>query len=161
MKGAGTMGIDHVEVFVPDRREAATWYEAALGLEVVEELQAWESQDGGPWMVSGDGGGTMLALFEGEPRGSRETAGHHRVAFRVDGASFLRFVEGKGRAPVYDDEGRETASGRLMDHEKAYSVYFCDPWGNRYELTTHDRDEVVASLGASTCHATGHSKSLT
>ena len=36
-----------------------------------------------------------------------------------------------------------------MDHEKAYSVYYCDPWGNRYELTTHDRHEVAARLGAS------------
>lgn len=104
---------------------------------------------GGPLMISADGGGTMLALFEGEPRGSRQTAGHHRVAFRVDGPSFLQFVEGRGRAPIYDDEGQETASGRLMDHEKTYSVYFCDPWGNRYELTTYDRDEVAARLGAS------------
>ena len=114
---------------------------------VVAELEGWAT-DGGPLMVSGDDGRTMLALFEGEPRGSRETAGHHRVAFRVDGPSFLRFVEGTERAPVYD-EGRETASGRLMDHEKAYSVYFCDPWGNRYELTTYGRDEVAARLGAS------------
>jgi len=34
-----------------------------------------------------------------------------------------------------------------MDHEKTYSVYFCDPWGNRYELTTYDRDEVISRLG--------------
>jgi GrpB-like predicted nucleotidyltransferase (UPF0157 family) len=147
MRGANVHSIDHVEVFVPDRYEAAAWYEGALGLEVVAELEDWTA-GGGPLMVSADGGGTMLALFEGEPRGARKTAGHHRVAFRVDGPSFLRFVKGTGRSPVYDDEGRETASGRLMDHGKAYSVYFCDPWGNRYELTTYDRDEVKTRLPA-------------
>jgi catechol 2,3-dioxygenase-like lactoylglutathione lyase family enzyme len=148
MQGSGVKSIDHVEVFVPDRYEAAGWYEGALGLKVVEE---WERMavGGGPLMISADGGGTMLALFEGEARGSRRTAGHHRVAFRVDGPSFLRFLKGTGRAPVYDEEGRETAFGRLMDHEKTYSVYFCDPWGNRYELTTYDRDEVAARLAAS------------
>ena len=147
MREAHASSIDHVEVFVPDRYEAAVWYRGAMRLKVVEE---WERMavGGGPLMISADGGKTMLALFEGEPRGCRETAGHHRVAFRVDGASFLKFVEGSGRAPVYDDEGRETASGRFMDHEKTYSVYFCDPWGNRYELTTYDRDEVAARLGA-------------
>jgi len=113
MQGTHVRSIDHVEVFVPDRHEAARWYEAALGLGIVAELEGWAT-DGGPLMVSGDDGRTMLALFEGEPRGSRETA-----------------------------------SGRLMDHEKAYSVYFCDPWGNRYELTTYGRDEIAARLGAS------------
>lgn len=134
--------IDHVELFVPDRYEAADWYREALGLEIVRDFEHW-AVEGGPLMISGDGGNTMLALFEGEPRGSRETAGHHRVAFRVDGQDFLRFVEGLGRTPVFDEQGRETSSGRLVDHDRAYSLYFCDPYGNRYEVTTYDHDEIV------------------
>ena len=145
MQGTSVSSIDHVELFVPDRYEAAGWYEEALGLKVVARLEWWAVQ-GGPLMISADEGGTMLALFEGEARGSRRTAGHHRVAFRVDGPSFLRFLEGTGRAPVYDEEGRESAFGRLVDHETAYSVYFCDPYGNRYELTTYDHDEVATRL---------------
>jgi predicted lactoylglutathione lyase len=47
------------------------------------------------------------------------------------------------------EAGRGRVRERAMDHEKAYSVYFCDPWGNRYELTTYDRNEVAARLGAS------------
>lgn len=31
------VGIDHVELFVPDRRTAAKWYEEALGLSVMAE----------------------------------------------------------------------------------------------------------------------------
>jgi catechol 2,3-dioxygenase-like lactoylglutathione lyase family enzyme len=29
------MTIDHVELFVPDRHEAAAWYRSVLGLEVL------------------------------------------------------------------------------------------------------------------------------
>jgi len=142
MQGLGEISVDHVELFVPDRREAAGWYEKALGLKVVRGLEDW-AVDGGPLMVSGDGGATKLALFEGEARGSRETADHQRVAFRVDGASFLRFLEGLEKAPVYDDKGHEMASVRVVDFDKAYSAFFCDPWGNRYEVTTYDHEEVA------------------
>ena len=83
--------IDHVELFVPDRYEAARWYEQVLGLSIVPECEHWAGP-GGPLMISSDGGRTKLALFEGEPRRSRRTAGHHRVAFRVDGNAFFKFL---------------------------------------------------------------------
>ena len=57
--------IDHVELFVPDRREAADWYQRILGLEVVPEYQEWAAVPGGPLMISSDDGNTKLALFEG------------------------------------------------------------------------------------------------
>lgn len=77
--------VDHVELFVPDRHEAAEWYEKALGLKVVRDLEEWATE-GGPLMISGDGGNTMLALFEGEARGSvtgSETSGHHLTVRRI------------------------------------------------------------------------------
>jgi catechol 2,3-dioxygenase-like lactoylglutathione lyase family enzyme len=141
--------IDHVELFVPDRYEAAHWYRRALGLEIMRNLEDWAAADGGPLMISGDGGNSMLALFEGQPRGSRETAGHHRVAFRVDGPTFLSFLERLKRFPVFDEEGRESSSARVVDHDRAYSAYFCDPYGNRYEVTTYDYEEVANHLSAS------------
>ena len=33
--------IDHVEFFVPDRYEAATWYQRVLGLEVLPDYGHW------------------------------------------------------------------------------------------------------------------------
>lgn len=140
--------VDHVELFVPNRYEAADWYRRVLGLEIVGNLEDWAAGEGGPLMISGDSGNTMLALFEGEPRGLRETARHHRVAFRVDGSTFLRFLERLEQFPVFDEEGRESASVRVIDHDMAYSTYFCDPYGNRYEITTYDYDEVVNRLSA-------------
>ena len=100
-------------------------------------------------MRSCDGCNTMLALFEGEPRGLRETAGHHRVAFRVDGSTFLRFLERLKQFPVFDEDGHESASVRVVDHDRVYSAYFCDPYGNRYEITTYDYEEVANHLSAS------------
>ena len=74
--------IDHVELFVPDRYAAARWYEETLGLRILPDYEHWAGP-GGPLMISSDGGDTKLALFEGEARGQRRTAGHHRVAFRI------------------------------------------------------------------------------
>jgi len=77
--------IDHVEVFVPDRHEAATWYRRVLGCEILQEYAEWSEDPRGPLMISPDGGRTKLALFRGEPQGASPTAGFHLVAFRVTG----------------------------------------------------------------------------
>jgi catechol 2,3-dioxygenase-like lactoylglutathione lyase family enzyme len=141
--------IDHVELFVPDRHEGARWYERTLGLTVVSEFEHWAEDAQGPLMIS-SGGGTKLALFAGEPRGSQPTAGFHRVAFRVDGPRFFEFLEQTENAPVpVDTEGEESQEVRppaLRDHGRAFSVYFRDPWGHRLEVTTYDEAYVRSRL---------------
>jgi catechol 2,3-dioxygenase-like lactoylglutathione lyase family enzyme len=137
--------IDHVELFVPDRYTAARWYEQVLGLRILSEHEHWAGP-GGPLMISSDSGRTMLALFEGEPRGSRPTAGHHRVAFRVSGAGFLQFLQHVRKVPVYDEAGEPVSQLRPVDHGKAFSAYFCDPYGNRFEVTSYEYQQVQAGL---------------
>ncbi len=129
--------IDHVELFVPDRHEAARWYERTLGLAVLPQHEDWAADPGGPLMISSDGGGTMLALFTGEPPRDRPTAGFHLVAFRVDGPNFLAFLEHLKTNSVYNDAGDEIRFLVPKDHGKAFSVYFNDPWGNQLEVTTY------------------------
>jgi len=46
--------IDHVELFVPDRREAARWYERTLGLAVLSQYEDWAEDPHGPLMISSD-----------------------------------------------------------------------------------------------------------
>ena len=121
--------IDHVEMFVPNRYEAAKWYRQMFGLEIVREYEFW-AKEGGPLMIAA--GTTKLALFEGETRGEQSTAGFHRVAFCVDGTSFVEFCRQL-------DIPHEKA-----DHAKSWSVYFEDPWGHRLEVTTYDYDIVRA-----------------
>ena len=142
MKDFRVLQIDHVELFVPDQYQAGAWYEQVLGLEIVPEHEHWATNEG-PLMLSSDGSRTMLALFAGEPRGSRQTAGHHRVAFRVTASGFLRFLERLVHYPVFNDSGHRVTKADIVDHSKAFSIYFNDPYGNRYEITTYDTNYVA------------------
>jgi catechol 2,3-dioxygenase-like lactoylglutathione lyase family enzyme len=137
--------VDHIELYVPDQYQAARWYEQVLGLKIIPEYTFW-ADEGGPLMISSDGGSTKLALFKGEPPGfSSPLIGFRRVAFRVDGPGFLEFLERLGDHPVFDHEGRPATTLSVVDHDLAYSVYFCDPYGNRYEVTTYDYEHVRSS----------------
>lgn len=143
--------IDHVELFVPDRHEAARWYERTLGLAPLPGYERWSADPGGPLMISSDAandGGTKLALFQGEPPRSRPTAGFDRVAFRVDGPNFLAFLKHLQTNPVHNDAGDEVRSLAPKDHTKAFSVYFNDPWGHQFEVTTYEAAWVRGMLPA-------------
>lgn len=140
--GFGVQQIDHVELFVPVRREAARRYQEVLGLEAVEACEHWAEDPGGPLMISPDGGSTKLALFRGEPQGGRETSGFHRVAFLVDGESFLGFLNQLEGIDVFDHTGARVSASPAVDHGEAFSIYFADPWGHRLEVTTYDSGEI-------------------
>jgi catechol 2,3-dioxygenase-like lactoylglutathione lyase family enzyme len=130
--------VDHVELFVPDRNEAAAWYGRILGLEIVRELEHWAADVSGPLMLSTEHGGTKLALFTGAPQCDRATAGFHRVAFRVSRQAFDAFLIHIRENPVFNDKGEETRELAVNDYGAAWSVYFHDPYGHRLEVTTYE-----------------------
>jgi catechol 2,3-dioxygenase-like lactoylglutathione lyase family enzyme len=140
--------IDHVEVFVPDRREAAAWYQLVLDLQVLPEYEHWESDPHGPLMISNDGGRTKLALFVGEPQGSRGTAGFHLVAFGLSGEDFVRFVGRVDSLDLTNHHGNSVTAESVRDHQAAWSIYFNDPYGHRLEVTTYDYEIVKKRLGS-------------
>lgn len=129
--------IDHVEVFVPDRHEAAAWYAQTLGLEALPQHADWVVP-GGPLMISSDGGRTMIALFEGKPQAGADLPGWQRVAFRVSAEGFARFLAHGPKMGIFAADGRQLERLEVVDHDKAFSVYFCDPWGNRLEVTCYE-----------------------
>jgi len=134
--------IDHVEIEVPNRYEAARWYQAVLGFEVCRQFEDWAEPGYGPLMISTDGGKTKLALFDGTPQGTDSPIGIRRVAFRVNGEPFFKFIE-------HLDAVAETHSVRrseIFDHEKSFSVYLADPYGNRLEITTYEYNLVRNQL---------------
>jgi catechol 2,3-dioxygenase-like lactoylglutathione lyase family enzyme len=133
--------IDHVHVYVTDRREAARWYADVLGLEVVHEIE--NEDDGGPLVVSSDGGSTGLALFKSRPGAARTST---TVAFRVGGSGFLEFLGRLSPLEVKGENGQTLSASDVVDHDYCYSVYFSDPDGNPYELTTYDYEDVRAHL---------------
>jgi catechol 2,3-dioxygenase-like lactoylglutathione lyase family enzyme len=137
--------IDHVELFVPDRYEAARWYEHVLGLRILPDCEHW-AVEGGPLMISSDGGNTKLALFEGEPAASAPTAAFRRVAFRVTAEGFAEFLRRLPELGLLDSKRQAVTQKSVVDHRQAYSIYFCDPYEHLLEVTTYDHDKVSALL---------------
>lgn len=98
-------------------------------------------------MISSDAGNTKLALFQGMPQGPRETAGFHLVAFRVGAAEFTNFLDRLPHLKLTNHRGQAVTPDSVVDHAAAYSIYFCDPFGNRLELTTYQYEHATRILG--------------
>ncbi len=139
--------IDHVELFVPDRHEAAAWYERVLGLKILPGFEPWAWQAQGPLMISSDAGSTKLALFQGLAGGPAVRAGFDRVAFRVGATNFISFLDRLPDLRLTDDAGEAVIAGSVIDHGVACSLYFCDPFGHRLELTTYEYQQAKRLLG--------------
>lgn len=124
---------DHVHVFVSDRAAAEQWYFDALGFTRLAELEFW-SVDDGPLIIGNPSRTIQLALFERPAEKCRST-----VAF---GATAVEFAAWRTHlAGVF---------GLLLepvDHEVAWSLYFSDPDGNPFEITTDEYAGVTAQLG--------------
>ena len=135
MTNFAVMQIDHVELYVPDRAEAADWYERVLGLKRYGKAASWAENPHGPLMISPDGGRTMVALFTGPPQGNAESIGLCRLAFRADARGFLEFV----KSGIVEVE--------VKDHTLAISAYFTDPWGTPLEVTTYEVEIARTGLG--------------
>lgn len=138
--------IDHAELIVSSRIEAARWYQRVLGLEIVCEFQRWADDPHGPLMIGTAAAGTKIALFEKPIVQSRITTGFQLLAFRVDGRRFLDFLSNLEDLAVLDREGNPVTRGDAKDHHLAFSIYFCDPWGNALEITTYDHATVRHDL---------------
>lgn len=136
--------IDHLEVFVPDRYQAAEWYRAVLGLEIMHG-HVWDwavNLPNGPLFVANLTGSVKVSLFEGEPLRGRPPIGLTRAAFRMDGEMFLRFLDRLNELELFNDDGERVTPRHLADHKAIWAVYFNDPYGNRYEVNTYDYDMV-------------------
>jgi catechol 2,3-dioxygenase-like lactoylglutathione lyase family enzyme len=138
--------IDHVELLVPNRYEAARWYQRVLGLEILREYEQWAADPRGPLMISSDDGNTKLALFEEAPPGPGPASGFLLVAFRVGAAGFIRFLERLGDLQLKDHRDQSVTVDSVIDHAKAYSVYFSDPYGHRFEVTTYEYEASRVAL---------------
>lgn len=115
---------DHVHVYVNNRAKAEQWYSEVLGLYRSKELEFWAA-DGGPLTIQNKSGSIHLALFERPLQPCRSV-----VAIRVSAADYNAWKKHlEELLPGYVDE---------QDHDVSMSLYFRDPDGNPYELTTYE-----------------------
>ena len=123
-------GIDHVHVFVRDRKLAERWYAEVLGLTRSPALEFW-STDGGPLTVQDSSNTVHIALFEREPLPNRAT-----IALRTSATglrTWLKHLQAAGLAV------------ELEDHQVSFSIYFSDPDNNPFEITTYEYAEFAAA----------------
>jgi catechol 2,3-dioxygenase-like lactoylglutathione lyase family enzyme len=133
-----------MHLLVPDRYEAADWFRANLGFEIVDETRVWANIEGGPLTISADGGQSGLALFErgAHPEFKVETA----VAFRVDPEQFIAFADGLKSSEIRDVAGDPLKIESVVDHDLCYAFYFLDPYGNQFELDCYEHGRVRRDL---------------
>ncbi len=116
--------IDHIHIYAPDRLSAEQWYKEVLGFTRVQSLECW-FLEGGPLTL--ENGGVHIALFESD------ILKNTTVAFSVDATNY---VEWKVQLDKHGIAFRES------DHELSWSIYFNDPYGNPYEITSYEHEEI-------------------
>jgi catechol 2,3-dioxygenase-like lactoylglutathione lyase family enzyme len=124
-------GIDHLHVYVSSLDQAEAWFETVLSLTRVES-QMNSVVKGGPLILENTLKNIHLALFEREKPELSST-----IAFGAGGNEFLVWKQ------YLEDQGLDL---RVTDHTSDYSMYFKDPDGNLYEITTDERDYVAEQL---------------
>ncbi len=125
-------GVDHVHIHVTDRVAATEWFERVMGLRPIQALEFW-AVDGGPLTLSDAGGSVHFALFESAPQASRAT-----IALGATAGEFIawqRHLSAILTQPV-----------EFVDHNLSWSIYFKDPDGNPFEVTTFEYAAVAAVL---------------
>ena len=138
-------GVDHVELYVTDWDDAASWYERVLGFTPDPSFEAWWETETGPLVLSGDDT-TKLALFEQESAIRGGEVSPHQIAFQTDADGFRSFIDQLESLELTDRNGDRVTPDDVVDHDLAYSLYFTDPDGNWLELTTNDYDAVTTRL---------------
>lgn len=133
MNAPRLLGVDHVHVFVEDRAAAEAWYARVLGLARSPGLAFWAS-GGGPLTLQDRDDTVHLALFERPRQPNRAT-----LALRVDAEAFAAWRAHLAAVPAL--------AVTVEDHEIALSLYFSDPDGNPYEITTYEHAAARAALG--------------
>jgi catechol 2,3-dioxygenase-like lactoylglutathione lyase family enzyme len=125
--------IDHVHVYVQDRAAAERWYAQVMGLTRSKAYEGW-AEGGGPLTIENPEGTVHIALFERPPQKCRSV-----IALGVGASEFIAWK-------VHLTEALEQAPS-LQDHDLSVSMYFADPDGNPYEITTYEYQAAKAGLG--------------
>jgi catechol-2,3-dioxygenase len=123
--------VDHIHVYVADRAAAEAWYASVLGFSRIPELEFWAGD--GPLTVTDASGTVHLALFERAPQKCRSVLA--LAASATELLAWRAHLAGALKQPI-----------EVVDHQVSWSIYFTDPDGNPYEITTYEYRELAAAL---------------
>ncbi len=123
--------IDHIHLYATDRAKAEQWYADVMGLRRVPDLEEW-AEDGGPLTLQNPSGSVHIALFERPAQPCRSV-----VALAVGAQEFVAW-----RLHLVDQLERPVEP---EDHRLSWSLYFSDPDGNPWEITSYQH-AVIATL---------------
>src|SRR5262249_37270810 len=126
------------------RERSAVWFERGLGLRREARLSAGASDPAGPLFLSTSEGNHCLALVQGDTE--HNPIGDHTVAFDVTVADFLKLVRELEILSLTDRGGSILTNDDVYDHQLSWSLYFLDPDGNRFELTSYEYEAIGARL---------------
>jgi catechol 2,3-dioxygenase-like lactoylglutathione lyase family enzyme len=133
--------IDHIHVRVTDLKHALEWYKRVLGLiPDIRYRHAEENHD--VVMLSNPSGSVRLALSE--EVGMQQDLGS--VAFSVSGQAFLSWIDALAGERVKNLEGQAIARDSVRDHGFFFSISYCDPFGNPYEIVSYDHTWLAGKL---------------
>lgn len=122
-------GVHHLAIAVRDLAATTAFYQGVLGLPI---LRRWPGIDGALRSIWLDlGGGAFLALertASGDRARDDQTPGFQMIALRI------------ARAARAEWETRFAGAGVAIVYRTAYTIYLCDPEGNRVGLS-HWPDE--------------------
>jgi catechol-2,3-dioxygenase len=122
--------IAHIHIYAANRNKAEQWYGEVMGFSRVHELESWAED--GPLTLANSSGTVHIAMFEAAPQPCRTV-----VALSVGAQEFVAWRQhlvDKLKRPVEPE-----------DHRLAWSLYFADPDGNPWEITTYQH-AIVATL---------------
>lgn len=125
--------VDHIHVYVTNRDAAKTWYADVLNFKPIAHLEFWAINANEPLTIGNPEGTINLALFERATIPCRSV-----IAF---GATAEQFLAWRAHlAQIFEKEIE------IFDHDVAWSLYFYDPDGNPFEITTHAYAEIASTL---------------
>jgi catechol-2,3-dioxygenase len=122
--------IDHIHVYASNRNKSEQWYAEMMGFTRVAALESWAAD--GPLTLQNSSGTVHIALFEAPAQPCRSV-----IALSVGAAEFVAW-----RAHLVDKLERPVEP---EDHQLAWSLYFADPDGNPWEITSYQH-AVIATL---------------
>ena len=119
--------VDHFHLYVTDRDKAETWYQENLGFTRVKALEQWVAE--GPLTIAN--GDIHLALFSNKP--PQKSA----IAFGVSAPLFIKWQKHLTERNI---------KILVMDHQLSWSIYFSDPDGNPFEITSFEYNALTELL---------------